>query len=282
MFYIGGHVSASGGLSKTIENAEKIGANAIQFFGSSPRQWRVTKHFGDDIAAFRLALKKSPIKQVFLHAPYLINLASPAEDSRARSRNLLTDHFKIAEAIGAQGLIFHIGSRKGLSKEQAEKIIVRELRETLRGVSGKSFLVIENSAGGGESVGSTLEEIASIMKAVDSGRLMMCLDTAHAFESGMIPGYTEETVKELAGKIKKTVGFHRLVALHVNDSKTVFNSHHDRHENIGKGYIGLEGFQALARHKIFKKKPWILEVPGFDGNGPDKKNVDILKSCFTS
>ncbi|MEK7643455.1 MAG: deoxyribonuclease IV [Patescibacteria group bacterium] len=278
--YIGGHVSAAGGIYRAIENAMAIGAESIQMFGSSPRQWKVTQHSSEDIERFKQERKKAGIKAVYLHAPYLINLASPNAQSRAMSAGLLEGHFKIANAIEAEGLIFHIGSGKEMPREDAYPLVVSKLKEVLKKVSGKSLLVIENSAGGGETIGSRLEEVAHIMGLVDSSRLAMCFDTAHAFESGSVREYTPTSVKELAKKINDTVGLERLVAMHVNDSKTPYDSHRDRHENIGEGYLGKESFRALINNKDFQKPAWLLEVPGFDETGPDKKNIQILKSLI--
>lgn len=278
--YIGGHVSAAGGLYKAIENAEAIGAEAIQMFGSSPRQWKVTKHSTEDIKKFNVAWETSRVGPIFLHAPYLINIASPNARLRAMSTRLLEAHFKIANAIGADGLIFHIGSGKEMPREEAYDIVVGVLKKILKNSRGKSLLVIENSAGGGESIGSRLEEIARIMKKVRSPRLALCFDTAHAFEAGIVEKYTPESVRELAKHIDATIGLQHFVALHVNDSKTGYDSHHDRHENIGTGYLGIEAFRALINNADFQKPAWLLEVPGFSGTGPDRKNIAILKSLL--
>jgi len=140
--------------------------------------------------------------------------------------------------------------------------------------------VIENSAGGGAKIGSSPEEIGDILARVKSPRLKVCWDTAHAFEAGRIERYDEANVGYLVDRLHKSVGIQNVVALHVNDSKTPFNSRHDRHENLGEGYIGIDGFRALAGEKRLHHAAWILEVPGFDGEGPDKRNIEILKNCF--
>ena len=139
---------------------------------------------------------------------------------------------------------------------------------------------MENAAGGGEKIGKTAGELAYLLKKVNSKRVKICLDTAHAFESGIIKEYKSDGIKKFLDEWDKEIGLENITALHANDSKTLWNSHHDRHENIGAGYIGLAGFKALAREKRLWNKAWLLEVPGFDNEGPDKKNMDILKSCF--
>jgi len=154
------------------------------------------------------------------------------------------------------------------------------MKKVIADVPGQSHLVIENNAGGGEKIGKTIEELSWIFKQVGSKRLRVCLDTAHAFESGIIREYKLPEIKRFVDEWDKVVGLKNIVAIHANDSKTPWNSHNDRHENIGQGHIGLQGFKELAKEKRLWDKVWLLEVPGFRNEGPDKKNVDILKSCF--
>jgi len=277
---IGAHVSASGGLYKSIENAVAIGAECVQLFGASPQRWAVRMPSDEDISMFKDARKKSGIGPVYLHAAYLPNLATLDDGMYEKSIKNLSEHFTIAERMGAEGLIFHVGSGKEAPKEEAIKKAVFGMKKILKSVSGKTLLVMENSAGGGQKLGSTAHEMGLMFKGVDSSRVKICIDMAHAFEAGIVEGYTKEHVKEFCDDWDREVGLKNVVALHVNDSKTVFNSHYDRHENIGEGHIGLEGFKNLAKEKRLYDKAWILEVPGFDGNGPDKKNVDILRSCL--
>lgn len=277
---IGGHVSVAGGLFKAIENAEQIGANCIQIFGASPRQWQTRLPSDEEIKKYRERLRDSEVKKVYLHAAYLVNFASSDEGLRKKSIKSLIDHLKIASIIDSQGLIFHIGSGKELPKEKALAKVVEAIRLVLKSAPGAD-LIIENTAGGGQKIGSNAEEIGRVIKEVSSPRLKVCFDTAHAYEAGIIDGYTKDNIKKLLNEWNEKVGLDKIIALHVNDSKTKFNSHHDRHENIGEGYIGLEGFKNLAKEKRLYDKAWILEVPGFDGNGPDKKNIDILRNCFS-
>jgi len=277
---IGGHVSAAGGLHNAIDRAEAIGAEAIQLFCASPRAWKSPLPKAQDIKKFKERRKNSAVKAVYLHAAYLVNLASPLADTCKKSVRCLADHLAIAEKMGINGLIFHIGSGKELPKEEAFKKAVAAMKEVLKRVPGKSQLVIENTAGGGQKIGANPKDIGSMIKAVGSPRVKVCFDTAHAFEAGLIEKYTPAATKALFDEWDKYVGKDRIVALHVNDSKTIYNSRHDRHENIGEGHIGLEGFKVLAKEKRLRDKAWILEVPGFLGEGPDAKNVKILKSLF--
>lgn len=260
-------------------NAEKIGAETVQIFGASPRQWLVSGISDQAVAEYKKFQKESKVKSVYLHGAYLPNLASPDKSIFAKSVENLRAHFEIANKLEAQGLIFHVGSGKEMDKNLAMKQAIKAMKEILKSVSGPSQLIMENSASG-KKIGAWPEEMGTMLERINSPRVKICIDTAHSFEAGLIESYTPENIKKFLDTWEKAVGLENIVALHVNDSKTVFNSHHDRHENIGQGYIGLEGFKNLAKEKRLWNKAWLLEVPGFDGMGPDKKNIEILKSLF--
>lgn len=277
---IGAHVSTQGGLFRAFENAKHIGADAIQIFGSSPQQWAVRMPNKTDIKKFKTDHEESGSIPVFLHASYLANLASPNEITRANAFQSLTGHLKIAEMISAIGLIFHIGSGKDQPKAEAMKLVIEGCRKILENVPGHCQLILENSSAGGAKLGATAQEVGEILKRIGSPRAKVCFDTAHAFEAGVAKYDSPETIRNVFNEWNREVSLENIVAIHANDSKTAFASHNDRHENIGKGYIGLNGFKNLAQEKRLYKIPWLLEVPGFDNFGPDKKNVDILKNCF--
>ena len=277
---IGGHVSAAGGLWHSLENGERIGAEAIQIFGSSPRGWYARIPSAEEARKFQEIRAKSKIKRVFLHGAYLVNLASPEPAAIAKSVKNLSEHLKIATLIGADGLIFHVGSGHEAPKEEAISKASKAMKEVLKNVKGSTKLIIENAAGGGVKLGASAADIGAIMNAVGSPRVGVCIDTAHAFEAGLIEKYEPARISALLKDFDKEVGLSNVLALHINDSKTEFNSKHDRHENIGEGYIGLAGFKNLAKEKRLYDKAWLLEVPGFDNAGPDNKNIDILRSCF--
>ncbi len=277
---IGVHVSTAGGLFTAFERAKEIGADCIQIFGASPRMWYAKLPSAEDIKKFKEEEKLSGIGPTYLHAPYLINLGTPNKDLLSKSIKNLSDHFRIAELIGAAGVIFHIGSSAGTDKDKSIEQVIAAINKILEDVPGKSFLVMENAAGGGGKIGKTAVELAFILKKVGSKRLKVCFDTAHAYESGIVKEYSASEVKKFVDEWDNEIGIQNIVAIHANDSKTPWNSHNDRHENIGEGYIGLAGFKALAKEERLWDKAWLLEVPGFRNEGPDKKNVDILKSCF--
>jgi len=277
---IGAHVSVAGGLYKAIENAKKIGAETIQIFGSSPRQWSVKMPDNKEVLLFKEKLKNSNIGPLFIHAPYLVNIATPDDEIRKKSINNLIGQMKIAELISADGVIFHIGTKKDLSEKEALEKCSDAIKIILKKVPGKSKLIIENNAGEGNKVGTTPREIGKIIKQVNSSRMGACIDTAHSLGAGIIKDYTREKIKIFFDDWEKNIGEEKISALHINDSKAPADSHRDRHENIGLGYIGLKGFKNLAKEKRANKLPWIIEVPGFDKKGPDRKNIKLLKSLF--
>jgi len=278
---VGAHVSGLGGLWRSIEKGEEIGAEVIQIFGASPRAWQVRVPQEAEAEKFLEVLRKSKIQSVYLHAPYLINIASPEERIRKLSVEALAAHLRIAEALWAEGLVFHLGSGKELPREQVIDRIAFGMNEALEQAPGEAKLIMENSAGGGHRVGSTAKDLGELLEKLGSERVQICFDTAHAFEAGVIEAYTSKNIKALLREWDEKVGFRNVAVIHANDSKTPYNSHNDRHENIGEGFIGIEGFRNLAKENKLRDKPWILEVPGFDGEGPDRKNVELLKSCFS-
>ena len=278
---IGAHVSAAGGLYKAIERAQAIGAECIQIFGASPRAWRGTLPAAEQVKKFRSSARAAGIENIYLHASYLVNLAGANPYNRQQSIFSLIDHLKIAELIGARGLVFHLGSSgAGGDVNAAKKFTIKGITEVLKAVRGKAKLILENSAGGGAKLGFTFHEIGELFHGAKSDRLGICYDTAHGFEAGLIDDYSPEKTKNLFAEFDREIGLEHLLLLHLNDSKTVSGSHHDRHENLGAGQVGLAGFVNLAKDKRLRQADWILEVPGYDNLGPDKKNVDLLKSLF--
>jgi deoxyribonuclease-4 len=279
---LGAHVSVAGGLYKGIENGTAIGAECIQIFGASPRQWGAGLPSVEAVKQFKDAWKASAIQSVFLHAPYLNNLASPDSLTIAKTIKNMTAHMTIANMIGATGVVFHAGSGKAdgaAAREASIKKAVVTMKEILKNSPGETKLIIENVAGGGAKIPATPKEIGQMLDLVNDKRVAVCYDTAHGFEAGLINEHTPDAVKKLIDEFDKEVGCEHIVALHANDSKTAFDSHHDRHENIGQGFIGQKAFEYFAADERLAHTHWFLEVPGYDGLGPDKKNMDMLKSC---
>lgn len=273
----GAHVSAAGEIHLAVDRALAIGAESIQIFGSPPQSFNPPKHTPEQIKQFRDKLKTSGIGPVFLHAPYLINLATPKSDHLAISTQTLVLAMKLAGELGAEGVIFHTGSSLGATFDSAKDQVISALKEILRLTPSKTKLIIENSAGSGGTVGHTPGEIGELIKGVDSIRLYTCLDTQHAFATGF--DLTNKLgVDRMISDWDKFIGLEKLVAIHANDSKVPLGSKRDRHANIGAGLIGRGGFKLMKENNILNKLPWIIEVPGFENKGPDKANLDILKS----
>lgn len=273
---IGAHVSAAGALEKCIDRALAIGAETIQIFASGPQGWRPVAHTDAAITALRRRAAEAGIAPLFLHGVYLINLASADDTLVRRSVESLKQYMAFAARSGAEGVIFHIGSHKGSGFEAVLPQIVAAVTEVLRAVPGEAALILENSAGQGGSVGSRFAELGAIIRAVGSPRVKVCLDTCHCLAAGY-DVRTPSGVAATMAEFEREVGLERLVAVHANDSKAGLSSGLDRHENIGRGQIGEDGFRALLAHPAFRAVPFLLEVPGFAGEGPDKENVDILK-----
>jgi len=275
---IGGHVSTSGGLLTAVKNTLAIGGNAMQIFAGSPRMWARAPYQPQAAESFKHAVKEHDLNPVYIHALYLTNLASDQAELRAKSKTALIMDLTNSAAIGGSGVVLHIGSHQGRGWESSRELVISEIKEVLDRTPQESILLLENSAGQKGKIGS-LAELHDILSVLDSPRLKICLDTAHAFEAG----YNLSTPQGLAlwiTELEKYSLFPKLALLHLNDSKTVLGSGHDMHQNIGDGYIGSEGLKNLINHPKLLNLPLILEVPGLEGSGPDKPNLDRVKALL--
>ena len=274
---IGGHVSAAGGLDKAIDRGVDIGAETIQIFGAPPQGWRRATLAPEQAALFRQKVRDKGVLPVFIHGVYLINLATAIPENLSKSVASLTAEMVLQGQIGAEGVIFHLGSHKGAGLDNVFAQVVDSVRRVLEGSPASTNLLIENSAGMGNTIGSRFADIGRIMREVSSERVRVCLDTQHAYASGYYNVAERDGLEKTLEDFEKHIGLKRLRAVHANDSKCPFGGGLDRHENIGEGHIGLKGFQVIMGHPAFKDVPFLLEVPGFEGQGPDRRNVDILK-----
>ena len=273
---VGAHVGASGGLTTAFERAQAIGAETIQIFGAPPQTWRRRTIRPDECEAFRARMKETGIEPVFIHGVYLINLATGSPEQLAKSTEALAGDLRLASAIAAQGVIFHVGSHKGAGFDAVLPQIADALRKVLADTPQDAWVILENSAGMGGSVGSTFQELAAIMGAVKSARLKICFDTEHAYAAGYNVA-DRDGLEATIAEFQREIGLEQLVAVHANDSKIALGGGVDRHDNIGEGHIGRAGFEVIMAHPAFREAPFLLEVPGFENEGPDKPNVDILK-----
>lgn len=274
---IGAHVSSAGHIDLAIDRAVELGAEMVQIFGGAPQTWRRKTHPESDIAAFREKAAEHAIGPNFIHGVYLTNLATADAEHLQKGIDTLTADMRLGSALGVAGVIFHVGSHKGLGFDQYLAQMAGAMRRVLDDSPDDIALCIENNAGTSNSVGSSFVEIGRLIDAVGSDRMQVCLDTCHAFSAGYDLADGEGLELAMA-EFEKEIGLDRLVAVHANDSKTPLGSGRDRHENIGWGSIGVDGFRQLMAHPAFAGTAWMLEVPGFEGGGPDELNLTILRA----
>ncbi|MPZ23481.1 MAG: deoxyribonuclease IV [Dehalococcoidia bacterium] len=274
---IGAHIKTAGGLVPALERAVGIGAEAMQIFGSQPHMWRRRNHSDEDVAVFMEGVREYDLGPVFLHGIYLINLAADDEALLEKSIGALTWDMKLCERIGAQGVIFHLGSHKGGGYDAVFDRVCAAVSKVLEDSPPNVRLTLENSAGSGGTIGRRFDELGRIVKCLGDDRVCVCLDTQHTFASGYDIA-SRDGLEKAIEEFDREVGLERLVAVHANDSKVELGANRDRHENIGEGLIGTAGFENVLSHQAFAELPFYLEVPGFEGTGPDTENVDRLKA----
>jgi len=273
---IGCHVSTAGGLATAVERGVERGCEAIQIFNQSPRAWKPTNFTDADFAAFNDALAASPIRSVVIHAVYLINTTTPDPEIAEKSLAALTQALRVGDAIGADGVVLHAGSRK---KDPLEDAIGRSgelVREALA-ESESCAILFENTAGTSGPVGRDFDELARLVEAAGAGgRIGTCLDCCHLFASG----YDIVTPDDLAGVVDdfdREVGLDRLRCLHVNDSAVPLGSNRDKHANLGDGEIGRKGIATFLSEPRFEDLPAVMETPGPDKKGTDAAEVKLAK-----
>jgi len=271
---LGAH--CSGGVKKALDRAAELEIDSVQLFVQSPRAWRFPEHDPADLAAFRDRRTELGIGGVLVHALYLVNLASPKEDFYEKSVTTLCKTVDAACAIEAEAVVFHVGSHQGAGFEAAVERVAPALAQALERCNDRTWLCMEDTAGAGDTIGRSLDELAALYDALDAHpRLGICLDSCHLYASGYDvtdPGELDSLLGELAARI----GLDRLRCLHVNDSKTPLGSNRDRHDNIGDGLMG-EKLGFFVGHPKLQGLPAVMEVPGVEGKGPDAEQVRKLR-----
>lgn len=273
---IGAHQSVAGGHKNALYSIYEKGGNCLQIFSSSPRVWNSATITDDQITEFVALKEKFQIEPIYFHAMYLLNLAKSGVAGEQSVQTVVTDLI-LAEKMHIKGIVVHLGTFKQNKTAETYNTLINNIQSVLDNTPESTFFMIENA--GYQKIGTELEEIGVILKAIHNPRLRVCLDTCHLF----VAGYdfrTPEQLDVLLEKIEQTIGLKNVEMIHTNDSKGGFLSYLDRHENIGKGTIGEEAFKLLLNHPKTKHLPYILEVPGYDDKGPDKKNIDLLKSLI--
>ncbi len=275
---VGGHVSCAGGLQNAIQNTLDIGGNAIQIFAGSPRTWARSLYPSAVAQKFKAEVVEKDLNPVYIHALYLTNFASDNPESIEKSKHALITDMTNAAAIGSAGVVLHIGSHQGRGWAVSKQLVIESLKDVLENTPQESILLLENSAGQQGKIGS-FPELSDIITGLDNPRVKTCLDTAHAFEAGY--NFTnDEGVEMWIRDIEKYIGLAKVELLHLNDSKTPLGSARDMHQNIGDGFIGSEGIKRVINHPKLTHLPLIMEVPGLEGMGPDKENVDRVKNLL--
>jgi deoxyribonuclease-4 len=262
----------SGGIKKALGNATGMGAEAVQLFVQSPRTWRFPNHDESDLEAFRTKREDAGMPAL-VHSLYLVNLAASDDAIYQKSVETMRATVDAACAIEAEAVIFHVGSHLGAGFETGLERVVPALQQVLDRCNDRTWLLMENSAGAGGTIGRSVDELAVIFDALGRHeRLGLCLDSCHLFVSGV--DVTDATTwNAVLDDIDERIGLARVRALHANDAKAPLGSNRDRHDNIGDGLIG-EGLGVFLAHPRLQGLPVILEVPGADGKGP---NADELR-----
>src|SRR6185436_10137925 len=278
---LGAHMSIAGGVGNAFIEGKKAGCEAIQIFTKSSRQWASKPYTKEEIEQFHLNRKETGIGAVVAHDSYLLNMGSPDTALRTRSVAAFIDEFERCEALGVTNLIAHPGSHVGAGELDGIKTIARSLDEVHKACPGYGAKVtLEITAGQGSNLGYRFEQIASMVDATrNSDRLRVCFDTEHAFAAGY-DLRTKDGYERTFGEFDEIIGIDRLAAFHLNDSKKEFNSRVDRHEHIGKGFIGVEAFRMLMNDRRFWGLPMCLETPKGPDLKEDRENLALLRSLI--
>jgi deoxyribonuclease-4 len=277
---IGAHVSSAGGIHTAIDRAEAMGADSVQVFTQSPQMWRPTNHPPENLERFKERRAEVGIGAVLCHALYLINLANPKDELYGKSVTALSNTVDVGCAIEADGVVFHIGSHLGAGFDEGVARVVKAMKKVLERCSETTWLLMENSAGSGATIGRSMEELTVLYDRLGGHRrLGVCLDSCHLYASGY--DVTDPAALDaVLDEVDRGIGLDRLRAVHVNDSKVPLGSNVDRHENVGKGLMG-DKLGVFLSHPKLQGLPAILEVPGRDGHGPDKSQVRATKRLHT-
>lgn len=276
---IGAQISTAGGLLNAVKRATDIGAEVVQVFSGNPRQWRSYAYTGEQLEAFECALHESKLL-LFVHTIYLINVAGPDPALRDRSTQALVESLAFAARTGAAGVVTHVGSHRGDSFETALPRIreaafrAQEAALASCGTADLPPLLLESSAGAGDTVGRDPAELGLMLECLagSPAPVGVCLDTAHLFAAGLAV-HTSSGLGSLIADLEVSGCLDAVRLVHLNDSRTAFGSRSDRHENLGEGELGSAGLTRVVQHPAFRFSSFVLEVPGFDGHGPDAENM---------
>ena len=265
----------AGGIKKALDKCAGMGAKVVQLFVQSPRTWRFPNHDPADLESFRAKREEAGVP-AFVHALYLVNLAAPDKDVYGKSVETMRSTVEAACAIDSDGVVFHVGSHLGAGFDAGLERVVPAIEQVLERCNERTWLLMENSAGAGGTIGRSLDELVVIFEALGRHEhLGICLDSCHLFVSG-VDVTDRPTLDALLDDLDARMGLDRLRLLHANDAKAPLGSNRDRHDNIGDGLIG-EGLGVFLAHPKLQGLPVVLEVPGADGHGPNAEEIRKLR-----
>ncbi len=264
----GAHVSIAGGIDRAPKRANDLGCECFQIFSRSPRGGKPPELKDGLVESFLNECGKYDITEYYIHTPYYINLCSEKEELRDSSIAIIKEELERGSTLGVKYIMTHLGSSKGFNRKQAVNMIIEGLKKIIDNTNFSTKLLLENTAGQGATMGDSFEELSEILDGVKGSEIAICIDTAHLFASGY-DIRTEEKFKETFGKLSETIGFENIKLFHGNDSKVGLGERKDRHEHIGKGKIGIEGFKNIIKNPSLKKINMIVETP------PGKVGDDI-------
>lgn len=275
---LGAHMSIAGGLSRALERGREVGCSVVQIFLKNQRQWAARAYTDSEVREFRAAWKATGVRVVFAHANYLINLATPVAAEWLRAVDVFHDELERAEALGLPFVVIHPGSHREAGLDEGIRRVARAidvLHDRTRGQRVR--IVLENTAGGGATIGRSFEELAAVMGAVrEPDRVGVCLDTCHLFAAGYdirTPDGYEATI----ARCRRLLGLRRVRAFHLNDAKQSLGSGLDRHEKIGRGHLGVEPFRRLMNDRRFARVPMALETPKDPEPRADRDALALLR-----
>jgi deoxyribonuclease-4 len=273
----GAHVSSAGGISKAIDRIEEIGGDCVQVFTQSPQMWKPTDHAPEELERFRSRRKEAGVRSVACHAVYLVNLASRDGEIREKSLVSLRATMETAREIGAEAVVFHVGSHLGYGFDQAVELVAPALRELLELTTDTLWLCLENTAGAGATIGRSVAELEALFDSLDRHpRLGVCLDSCHWWASG-VDVTNAAALEDALHEVDAGIGLDRLRLLHVNDAKTALGSNRDRHEVVARGVIG-DGLATFLGHPAFRRIPAVLET--WPEKGLRRDDIDLLRDLY--
>jgi deoxyribonuclease-4 len=277
---LGAHVSISGAIHMSVDRAVELGCTTFQIFTRNPRGWTYTKLKKAEVDEFSRKFEAAGFRVAMAHMPYLPNIASPKKDIYEKSVRSLVAELERCGALGLELLVVHVGSHLGAGLEKGVEQVANAVNRAVEAVDNQVKVLLENMAGQRNSCGSRFEDIAEILSRVkNADRVGVCLDTCHLLAAGY-DIRSEEAVEATISRFDKVVGLNRLWAVHLNDSKGALGSGLDRHEHIGMGNIGENGFKAFINHPAIRDKPMVIETPE-DERGNYATDLAKLRKLYT-